>query len=212
MSKSKRKINLNDLSKAQTASVAAAAEPEVKTVEVAQPTQKITPELDADTRAKRQAAADAEPVFVKNLEEVAKPAPKLVAPEVRNMANLMSRTDDAIERVKRDQKENVMKPLKEKLIKEIEKKSTEQNEKDLAAVRTESGKDALTAALDVDNSEEDALLAEATSLPAQGIRDELSNTKMDLSTPVEEDDEMKSLLREIDEDDDEEEESEEEDE
>ena len=56
MSKSKRKINLNDLSKAQTASVAAAAEPEVKTVEVAQPVQKIKPELDADTRAKRQAA------------------------------------------------------------------------------------------------------------------------------------------------------------
>ena len=206
MSKSKRKINLNDLSKAQTASVAAAAEPEVKTVEVAQPVQKIKPELDADTRAKRQAAADAEPVFVKNLEEVAKPAPKLVAPEVRNMANLMSRTDDAIERVKKDQKENVMKPLKEKLIKEIEKKSTEQNEKDLAAVRAESGKDALTAALDVDNSEEDALLAEATALPAQGIRNELSNTKMDLTASVEEDDEMKSLLREIDEDDDDEEE------
>lgn len=201
MSKAKRKINIEDLAKGQNNAVS--DQPAVKTI-TPKPIQKLTPELDDATRARRQAAANAEPVIISNLEEVAKPAPKLVPPEVRNMANLMDRTDAALERVKADQKENVMKPLKEKLIKEIEKKSTEMNEKEMAAVMTEGHKDALSTALTIDNKEEESLLAEAT-LPAQGIRNELNNTKIDFTAPVAEDDEMKALLREINEDEEEDE-------
>ena len=136
----------------------------------------VTPRNSSGVSAdKIKAAASGKgPELVTNLADVAKEVKINTAPEKQTETYFNSLMDDAIERNKKDLLENVITPMKDKIA--------------VANLEAESNAE-----------EEEDPLAVATTMPAESAKKEVSNSGLDnINSAVEDDDELKELMAEID--------------
>ena len=170
----------------------------------APPTQTATQQQQAADD--RQKAVENKPMIA-DLSDLAIEVPTETV-EQRNMREKASAIDAAIERVKGDIKENVLPKAQAIADEMVENKLIEENQKQLAEAGKPKGEDSLSKLTKQDDEEDEAeslLGIPKASVPMQDFKEKtqaLDLSKMNQS--VEDDDEMKEIMKELnnDEDDD----------
>lgn len=152
----------------------------------------------------RQKAVDNKPAIA-DLSDLAIEVPTETV-EQRNMREKNSAIDAAIERVKGDIRENVLPKAQAIADEMIESKLIEENQRQVMEAGKPKGEDSLSKLTSQDNDEDDTeslLGIPKASVPMQDFKEktqELDLSKMNQS--VEDDDEMKEIMREINNEDD----------
>ena len=146
-----------------------------------------------------QIAADTKPMIA-NLSDLAIEVP-METVEERNMREKQNAIDAAIERVKSDIKENVLPKAQAIADEMVEKKLIEENKKQIAEDGKFNGEDSLsklTKQEDEDDDEESLLGIPKASVPMQDFKEKTQSLDLSkMNQSVEDDDEMKEIMKEL---------------
>lgn len=175
-------------------------QPPMKTVSpkpIKAPT-KTAPQPQQQEANDAQIAADTKPMIA-NLSDLAIEVP-METVEERNMREKQNAIDAAIERVKSDIKENVLPKAQAIADEMVEKKLIEENKKQIseAGFKGEDSLSKLTKQDDEDDDEESLLGIPKASVPMQDFKEKTQSLDLSkMNQSVEDDDEMKEIMKEL---------------
>lgn len=175
-------------------------QPPMKTVSpkpIKTPT-KTAPQPQQQEANDAQIAADTKPMIA-NLSDLAIEVP-METVEERNMREKQNAIDAAIERVKSDIKENVLPKAQAIADEMVEKKLIEENKKQIseAGFKGEDSLSKLTKQDDEDDDEESLLGIPKASVPMQDFKEKTQSLDLSkMNQSVEDDDEMKEIMKEL---------------
>ena len=177
-------------------------QPNVKTVSpkpIKSPTKTTSQPQQQQEVNEAQIAADTKPMIA-NLSDLAIEVP-METVEERNMREKQNAIDAAIERVKSDIKENVLPKAQAIADEMVEKKLIEENKKQIAEDGKFNGEDSLsklTKQEDEDDDEESLLGIPKASVPMQDFKEKTQSLDLSkMNQSIEDDDEMKEIMKEL---------------
>ena len=176
-------------------------QPNVKTVspKPVKVSTKTAPQPQKQEVNDAQIAADTKPMIA-NLSDLAIEVP-METVEERNMREKQNAIDAAIERVKDDIKQNVLPKAQAIADDMVEKKLIEENKKQIAEDGKFNGEDSLsklTKQEDEDDDDESLLGIPKASVPMQDFKEKTQSLDLSkMNQSVEDDDEMKEIMKEL---------------